>query len=125
MVRAGGGEPRAWAPTGSIPLAVPVTGAVPVLADAERIAQVVTNYLTNALKYSKEDRPVVVCLEVVKGAGEGRERRERDEDDGSAGAAGKGELGGLGELGELGELARVSVRDEGIGVPLAEQQQGW
>ncbi len=27
--------------------------------------------------------------------------------------------------GDLGELARVSVHDEGIGVPLAEQQQVW
>ncbi len=121
-------EQRAAEPDRTLLLERPGGGQpvpVPVLADAERIAQVVTNYLTNALKYSKEDRPVVVCLEVVKGAGEGRERRERDEDDGSAGAAGKGELGGLGELGELGELARVSVRDEGIGVPLAEQQQVW
>jgi len=28
-----------------------------VLADAERIAQVITNYLTNALKILQEDRP--------------------------------------------------------------------
>jgi PAS domain S-box-containing protein len=37
---------------------------VPILADAERIGQVVTNYLTNALKYSAEDRPVAVQLDV-------------------------------------------------------------
>ncbi len=55
-----------------------------VLADASRIEQVVTNYLTNALKYSQEDQPITVRLAVD------------------------------------GETARVSVRDEGIGVPPAE-----
>ncbi len=38
-------------------------GPVFVSADAERIGQVVTNYLTNALKYSREDRPVEVGVE--------------------------------------------------------------
>jgi signal transduction histidine kinase len=33
-----------------------------VLADPDRIAQVLTNYLTNALKYSPADRPVHVTL---------------------------------------------------------------
>jgi signal transduction histidine kinase len=32
------------------------------MADAQRIGQVVTNYLTNALKYSPADRPVTVGL---------------------------------------------------------------
>ncbi len=36
----------------------------PVLADADRIGQVVINYLTNALKYSPADRPVAVGLKV-------------------------------------------------------------
>jgi K+-sensing histidine kinase KdpD len=35
-----------------------------VYADGGRIEQVVTNYLTNALKYSPADRPVVVGLDV-------------------------------------------------------------
>ena len=34
----------------------------PVIADAERIGQVLSNYLTNALKYSPADRPVDVQL---------------------------------------------------------------
>lgn len=37
--------------------------SIPVLADAERINQVINNYVTNALKYSPEDRPVEVRLE--------------------------------------------------------------
>ncbi|HEV2458202.1 MAG TPA: PAS domain S-box protein [Ktedonobacterales bacterium] len=37
---------------------------VPVVADGDRLGQVVTNYLTNALKYSPADRPVVVSLTV-------------------------------------------------------------
>ncbi|HZT99357.1 MAG TPA: ATP-binding protein [Ktedonobacteraceae bacterium] len=37
---------------------------VSVLADAERIGQVVTNYLSNALKYSPEDSPVSVRVSV-------------------------------------------------------------
>ena len=37
---------------------------IPVLVDAERIGQVINNYLTNALKYSPEDLPVEVRLEL-------------------------------------------------------------
>ncbi|HZR42031.1 MAG TPA: HAMP domain-containing sensor histidine kinase [Ktedonobacteraceae bacterium] len=40
---------------------------VPVLADADRIGQVVSNYLTNALKYSPADRPIEVRLRVSRG----------------------------------------------------------
>jgi PAS domain S-box-containing protein len=34
--------------------------ALPLVADADRIVQVISNYLTNALKYSDPDRPVFV-----------------------------------------------------------------
>lgn len=36
---------------------------VPILADAERIGQVITNYLTNALKYSARTCPVEISVE--------------------------------------------------------------
>jgi signal transduction histidine kinase len=36
--------------------------AVHIRADADRIGQVVTNYMTNALKYSAADQPVAVSL---------------------------------------------------------------
>ena len=62
---------------------------VPVIADAGRIEQVLTNYLSNALKFSRADQAVEVRLETTDG------------------------------------VARVSVHDEGIGVPLEEQAHLW
>jgi signal transduction histidine kinase len=58
-------EQRFLAGARSIQIELP-GDAHPVLvsADAARIEQVVTNYLTNALKYSREDCPVTVHLEV-------------------------------------------------------------
>jgi signal transduction histidine kinase len=56
----------AW-PTRTIVLNAPDEAAVQVLAEPQRIGQVVTNYLTNALKYAPEDKPVRVWLEVGHG----------------------------------------------------------
>jgi PAS domain S-box-containing protein len=50
--------------TRQIELFLPPDEVVPVLADAGRIGQVLTNYLTNALKYAPADQPVSVRLEV-------------------------------------------------------------
>jgi signal transduction histidine kinase len=50
------------------------TRPIPVVADADRLGQVVTNYLTNALKYSPEDQLVAVLLSDV-GAGAGAAAR--------------------------------------------------
>jgi signal transduction histidine kinase/PAS domain-containing protein len=47
----------------TIGLQLPAEGDMPVLADPGRIEQVVTNYLTNALKYSPSDRPVEVGVQ--------------------------------------------------------------
>ena len=60
-----------------------------VLADEDRIRQVVANYLNNALKYWRDSQPVTVRLSASDG------------------------------------WARVSVRDEGLGIPLAEQRRVW
>jgi signal transduction histidine kinase len=57
-------DQRQVAPSRAIRLELPAEGPVPVQADSCRIAQVVTNYLTNALKYSAPDRPVEVHLQV-------------------------------------------------------------
>jgi PAS domain S-box-containing protein len=51
-------------PDRTIHLDLPTAVAVPVVADADRLGQVVTNFLTNALKYSLPDRPVDVNLAV-------------------------------------------------------------
>ncbi len=46
----------------TLTLTLPAQEEVPVVADADRIAQVVTNYLSNALKYAPPDRPVHISL---------------------------------------------------------------
>jgi signal transduction histidine kinase len=48
----------------AITLELPPLAGLTVRADAERLAQVLTNYLDNALKYSTEDQPVSVGVEV-------------------------------------------------------------
>lgn len=58
-------EQRQAAPERMILLECPSVGTVPVAADAERLEQVVTNYLTNALKYSDEAALVEVGVQVV------------------------------------------------------------
>jgi PAS domain S-box-containing protein len=51
--------------TRDIELVVPSEELVPVLVDAGRIEQVLTNYLTNALNYAPVDRVICVRLEVT------------------------------------------------------------
>jgi len=65
IVREAVGEQRQAAPSRTLLLQLPATQPVPVYADAGRIGQVVTNYLTNALKYSPAEQPVVVGLDVA------------------------------------------------------------
>jgi signal transduction histidine kinase len=62
---------------------------VPVLADASRIQQVVTNYMSNALKFSRANQEVEVRVQTQDRA------------------------------------ARVSVHDDGVGIPLAHQPHIW
>jgi signal transduction histidine kinase len=57
-------EQRLVNPERTFLLEYPAEQRVPVTADAHRLGQVVTNYLTNALKYSPADRPVAVGLQV-------------------------------------------------------------
>ena len=51
--------------TRDLELVLPPEEMVPVIADAGRIGQVLTNYLTNALKYAPIDRVTCVRLEVT------------------------------------------------------------
>jgi PAS domain S-box-containing protein len=57
-------EQRQANPARVLLLRFPTSLAVPVFVDAGRIGQVVTNYLTNALKYSPADCPVEVGLDL-------------------------------------------------------------
>jgi signal transduction histidine kinase len=54
---------EAW-PERTIHLSLPERVPMLISADADRIGQAVTNYLTNALRYSKEDCPVEVRVQV-------------------------------------------------------------
>jgi PAS domain S-box-containing protein len=57
-------EQEQAAPERTIRLLCSADLSVPVSVDTGRIEQVVTNYLTNALKYSPADRPVEIGVEV-------------------------------------------------------------
>ena len=57
---------RATAPGRSIHQEAPGQ-AISVLADADRLSQVLANYVTNALKYSADDQPVEVLLKLEGG----------------------------------------------------------
>jgi signal transduction histidine kinase len=70
VVRAAVDEQRQLAPTRRIRLHLPARQAgqaILVWADADRIHQVVTNLITNALKYAPADRPVDVRVQVRAG----------------------------------------------------------
>lgn len=63
MVRVAVEEQRQAALERTILLHLPIEEEIPVYADAERIGQVVTNYLTNALRYSAVGHPVEVGVQ--------------------------------------------------------------
>jgi PAS domain S-box-containing protein len=60
-------DQRQMASERTIHLELPAEQDIIVLGDADRLAQVVTNFLTNALKYSPPDRPITVCVRVEHG----------------------------------------------------------
>ena len=65
IVRQAVEEQRQAAPSHTLLLQLPAAQPVPVYADADRVGQVVTNYLPNALKYAPVEQPVVVGLDVA------------------------------------------------------------
>jgi PAS domain S-box-containing protein len=87
MVREMVEDQRSATPKRTIHLELAEEETAPVIADAERIGQVLSNYLTNALKYSPIDRPVEVQLEkeekmvrvLVRDAGPGLTPSEQEQ----------------------------------------------
>ncbi len=57
-------EQRSAWPHRRISLALPRRATAPIYADGDRIGQVVTNLLTNALKYSPDDAEVAVAMRI-------------------------------------------------------------
>jgi signal transduction histidine kinase len=57
-------EQKRITPSRTIRLCLPTEQTVPINADADRVTQVLSNYVTNALKYSLPHRPVEVRLEL-------------------------------------------------------------
>jgi signal transduction histidine kinase len=55
---------RLLAPNRSLLLTVPEQTPVIVLADGERLSQVLTNYVTNALRYAPADQPIRIGLTI-------------------------------------------------------------
>ncbi len=83
----------------TITLELPHAPTIAIEADADRIGQALTNYLTNALKYSPPTEPVEARVEILEARGSGVET--------------------------AGRVARMSVRDHGPGLPPEELHQIW
>lgn len=107
LVRASVDEQRLLTPSRTIVLAVrhPDTLQAVVEVDADRLGQVLTNYLSNAMRYSSEDQAIEVTMRVARKAAEG------------AAAHATGDM--------AGEVVRVEVRDHGQGIPPEEQASVW
>ena len=56
---------RSVYPKRAINLTLQSDGTIPIMADSERISQVISNYVINALKYSPGDQPIAVSLELL------------------------------------------------------------
>jgi signal transduction histidine kinase len=83
---------------------------LPVLGDADRLSQVITNLVDNALKFTEPGGR----LEIIT-----RSTRERVPHDLAAG----GFFGVVADTPEQGDYVVISVRDNGCGIPLEDRQR--
>jgi signal transduction histidine kinase len=88
-------------------------------ADADRLGQVLSNYLANAVRYSPEDQPIVVSLRVA----EEQVARPQTADDAGTAAASPGMEPAVECPSQ--RVARVEVRDHGMGISREEQATIW
>ncbi|HKC76737.1 MAG TPA: hybrid sensor histidine kinase/response regulator [Chloroflexota bacterium] len=108
-------EHQQRAPQRTIDLDVPSSEEVLVCADAERLAQVLASYLSNAVKYSAADQPVMVGLHLAFG----------DRFSAFGAAPGHSPNAKHQTPNAAARWARVWVRDRGPGLPAAEQARIW
>ena len=112
LLRACVGQQRMLNPAREIALDLPAPadpGSTMVHADIDRLDQVVTNYLSNAERYSSEDQPITVTLRlsdeeipgVVDGVADGSPERH------------------------VRHVARVEVCDHGVGIAEEDQVTIW
>lgn len=82
-------------------------------ADPDRLSQVLTNYLANAVRYSPEDQPIIVTMQML--------------DQALHQALDPGLDQGLDQVtaGSCGRAVRVVVRDHGTGIAPEEQAGVW
>jgi PAS domain S-box-containing protein len=86
-----------------------------VHADADRLGQVLTNYLANAVRYSPPDRLIEVSLRLVERRTEAKKSGDYTPDEAMEPMAQALEY----------DMARVEVRDHGPGIPPEEQEIIW
>ncbi len=67
IVRATVEDLRVTAPERVLLLDLPQHTMVNVLADGDRISQVITNYVTNALRYASPSQPIIIGLTIQEG----------------------------------------------------------
>ncbi len=93
---------------------------VVVVADAQRVEQVLTNLLANAIKYSPDGGSVEVSVTTQDGDPQDTPIQSRGQ-----GVERRGENPGADAIADapMDAVARVTVRDHGMGIPVEQQAQ--